>query len=93
MARKTLLILVVSVRTSPRSEKYSDLESQQSSPDGEYLVLTQADIANALLTASSNTACGTLLVAGNIGSAFQLINLTKAKNASAAKKRLQLTNF
>ncbi|WP_340648699.1 hypothetical protein [Pseudoxanthomonas winnipegensis] len=43
-------------------KKYSDLESQQSSPDGEYLVLTQADIANALLTASSNTACGTLLV-------------------------------
>ncbi|APP73973.1 hypothetical protein BJD12_00390 [Xanthomonas vesicatoria ATCC 35937] len=43
-------------------KKYSDLESQQSSPDEEYLVLTQADIANALLTASSNTACGTLLV-------------------------------
>lgn len=43
-------------------EKYSALEDEQSSPDGEYLVLTQANLAKALLTASSNTACGTLLV-------------------------------
>ncbi|WP_235801468.1 hypothetical protein [Xanthomonas citri] len=53
-------------------KKYSDLESQQSSPDEEYLVLTQADIANALLTASSNTACGTLLVV--VGTLVQLFS-------------------
>ncbi|WP_238532718.1 hypothetical protein [Xanthomonas phaseoli] len=52
-------------------KKYLALEAQQSSPGSRYLVLTQADLARSLLTASSNTACGTLLVvAGTLISIF-----------------------
>lgn len=41
---------------------YEKLEKQQRSAQGKYKMLTQADVANALLTASANTACGTLLI-------------------------------
>lgn len=52
---------------------YDALAVEQTSPKEKYKMLTQADVAKALLTASANTACGTLLILA--GTLMQVFNI------------------